>query len=270
MSLPFNVKISNKTIEWRVETFWEKEPETIEFINSFVHASFAQGSGTFLDIGANIGLYSLYAARLYPDMTVIAFEPDILNFYELVTNIIINNFKNIIPLYIAVDCFNGLFHFAPPATPDKIEAGMSGGQIRHEQFVMDTDRKNLYTKSMSMSMDYLFRNIPIDFIKIDVDGNEYDICEGLYSNYYSIFSSLQGILIEFNTDKKKKLKYILNLFEKQRYTLENIINELPNHSRLRRMQNGFSNIENLVFLRESFSHAIRKKKKEEVVYDKMK
>ena len=49
--------VPNQLNRFRVDTFATKEPETLEWIETI-----PQGS-TFWDIGANIGLYSLYAAR---------------------------------------------------------------------------------------------------------------------------------------------------------------------------------------------------------------
>ena len=47
----------NSLIQWRAETFFTKEPETIEWINTF------KSDETLFDVGANIGLYSIYAAQ---------------------------------------------------------------------------------------------------------------------------------------------------------------------------------------------------------------
>ena len=46
----------NQLINWRIETLYTKEPETIEWINSFSKKK----NIIFWDIGANIGLYSIY------------------------------------------------------------------------------------------------------------------------------------------------------------------------------------------------------------------
>ena len=46
----------NELCAFRVKTFYSKEPETIDWINSF------KENKIFWDIGANIGLYSCYAA----------------------------------------------------------------------------------------------------------------------------------------------------------------------------------------------------------------
>ena len=69
----------SKTAEFRARTFHEKEPETLEWIDSI-------GKGeTLWDIGANVGLYSLYAAQ--SGVHVLAFEPSPANYHLLNSNI---------------------------------------------------------------------------------------------------------------------------------------------------------------------------------------
>ena len=41
---------------WRVQTLFSKEPETIKWINNF------NTEDIFIDIGANVGIYTIYAA----------------------------------------------------------------------------------------------------------------------------------------------------------------------------------------------------------------
>ena len=67
---------------WRAETIFSKEPETIEWINNF------DVSDIVWDIGANVGVYSLYAARR--GLRVLAFEPNPGNYYILSKNIELN------------------------------------------------------------------------------------------------------------------------------------------------------------------------------------
>ena len=43
---------SNRLVEWRVDTFFTKEPETLEWIDGFEK----KDNLIFWDIGANIGL----------------------------------------------------------------------------------------------------------------------------------------------------------------------------------------------------------------------
>src|ERR1700722_13685174 len=76
---------------WRVRTLFTKEPETIEWIDSF-----AEGD-VFWDIGANVGIYSLYAAA--KRVHVVAFEPAAGNYYLLNRNIELNGFADRVEAY---------------------------------------------------------------------------------------------------------------------------------------------------------------------------
>jgi FkbM family methyltransferase len=66
-----------------VDTFSTKEPETLEWIDTFPLGS------VVWDIGANIGLYSCYAAKMR-DCKVYAFEPSVFNLDLLARNIFLN------------------------------------------------------------------------------------------------------------------------------------------------------------------------------------
>lgn len=79
---------------WRFETLLDKEPETIEWIDGF------KPGETLWDIGANVGIYSLYAAKR--GTRVVAFEPHFANYFQLCLNIMLNDMQDkIIPLCMA-------------------------------------------------------------------------------------------------------------------------------------------------------------------------
>ena len=79
---------------YRANTFESKEPETLNWISSF------DPGDNLLDIGANIGIYSLFAAAL--NHKVISLEPDALNYALLNLNILLNDQgKNVLPFSIA-------------------------------------------------------------------------------------------------------------------------------------------------------------------------
>lgn len=67
----------------RAEWLDKKEPETLEWINSF-----SEGE-VFYDVGANVGVFSLYAA-LHRHCDVFAFEPESKNYACLNKNIFLN------------------------------------------------------------------------------------------------------------------------------------------------------------------------------------
>ena len=75
--------VPNKLLNWRVDTFFTKEPETLEWIDNFEKKE----NLIFWDIGANIGLYSIYNSLKNPKSTTIAFEPSSSNLRILTRNI---------------------------------------------------------------------------------------------------------------------------------------------------------------------------------------
>ena len=81
----------NKITEFRARTFHEKEPETLEWIDSIGKEE------TLWDIGANVGLYSMYAAQ--KGLKVLAFEPSPANYHLLNSNIEKNCLYNSVSAY---------------------------------------------------------------------------------------------------------------------------------------------------------------------------
>ena len=86
--------VPNKINRFRIDTFCTKEPETLEWIDSIPKGSI------LWDIGANVGLYSCYAAKAR-NCQVFAFEPSAFNLGLLARNIFLNKITSqvvIIPL----------------------------------------------------------------------------------------------------------------------------------------------------------------------------
>ena len=71
----------------RAGSLFTKQPQTIAWIDSFRPGS------VFWDVGANVGVYTLYAARR-GDTRVVAFEPAAVNYFVLSANCEINAFDD--------------------------------------------------------------------------------------------------------------------------------------------------------------------------------
>jgi hypothetical protein len=56
--VPFKMITTHELSQWRKENFWEKEPETIAWLQNF--SNMAGDTRALLDVGANIGVYSMY------------------------------------------------------------------------------------------------------------------------------------------------------------------------------------------------------------------
>jgi len=100
------LKIESEIEQFRAATYATKEPETLEWIERY----FRPGDVIY-DIGANIGLYSLFAAKhLGGHCKVYAFEPEALNHAQLSKNICLNGLSGVVlPCCLAVTdrlCFD--------------------------------------------------------------------------------------------------------------------------------------------------------------------
>lgn len=116
---------------------------------------------TIVDIGANLGYYSLLAARLTgPTGRVFAFEPDQENFRLLKENIQANQYKNIEALPLAVSNKSGDTFF--------YTSSENSGDHR----IYDTGEDRATTKVKTIALDDFFQDDHIDFIKMDIQGAE--------------------------------------------------------------------------------------------------
>ena len=69
-------------LRWRALTFYTEEPETIKWLDGM------KKDDLFWDIGANVGLYSIYAAKS-SGCRVLAVEPEAQNYALLLENILL-------------------------------------------------------------------------------------------------------------------------------------------------------------------------------------
>jgi len=121
-----------------------------------------------VDIGANIGVYTVLASeKVGGEGKVVAIEPEPKNYSQLLENIKLNNFHNVIPQNIALTDHEGfeklyLHSFGDPS------------------LVFQGD-KNSYIKVPVKTLDNLLEELDlkrIDIIKIDAEGSEVPILKG--------------------------------------------------------------------------------------------
>jgi len=160
---------------WRVETYTTKEPDTLAWIDEF----FRPGDVIY-DVGANIGQYSLYAAkRLQRDCKVLAFEPEALNYAKLNRNIVLNGLTGVVIPYclavtekMAFDVF-----YAQTFTPGAALHSWGRPVTQGERPFAPQNQQGM----VGMSLDDLTGRFGLPFpnhIKIDVDGIEEEIIRG--------------------------------------------------------------------------------------------
>jgi FkbM family methyltransferase len=123
-----------------------------------------------LDIGANIGYYTLIAARLVGEKgKVFAFEPHPQNFALLKKNIKLNGYKNVTLVEKAVSNKN-----------KKLKLYLSGYDCGAHS-LYNSHKGQHFVEVESIRLDDYFSKLgkKIDFVKIDVEGAEYEALQGM-------------------------------------------------------------------------------------------
>jgi len=130
---------------------------------------------TFVDVGANLGLYSLFAAKKVGQSgTVVAIEPSTREFRKLHKNVKINGANNCRVLKLAVSDHAG------EATL-KIASEFHAGHNTLSSFVYDHTSLACTEIVRTEKLDDIVRQqgLPsVDFIKIDVEGMEAPVLAG--------------------------------------------------------------------------------------------
>lgn len=194
----------NSVCSWRAKTFQTKEPETIDWIDNFGYES------VFWDIGANIGLYSIYASK-NKKCKVFAFEPSVFNLEILAKNISLNKLSDkitIMPFPLNDKMGEGVLNMSS----DEYGGAMSSFDKTYGSDGKEFDvifSYSMFSFSLDDMVEKLYLNYP-DYIKIDVDGIEHIILTG----GTKILSNVKGLLIE-----------LPNLWEDQKLSCEKILRD---------------------------------------------
>ena len=211
-SVEMTFYVPNAVCRYRAETFSVKEPETLEWIDQ--HG----GSGVFFDIGANVGLYSVYYAKVHSGQ-VYAFEPSVLNLALLAKNISVNELSTrvvIVPNPLTSDNQVAAFHLS------SLEEGGAlstfGAEFGHDGEPLS---QLMSYETAGFSLDYLISaGVIADnpaLIKIDVDGIEHFILRGARETLSR--ASLRSILIEVNEDFRELATEVQDLLTSSGFQL---------------------------------------------------
>jgi FkbM family methyltransferase len=147
--------------------FGEYEPGDSAFIHQQVREA-----DVCVDIGANIGVYTLFLAKKASQGVVHAFEPVSLNYHVLTVNVLANKLPNVILNNCAIGDSNANIEFYVAQ-----DGGFSSA--------VDTGRKRIVDKAQvnMMTLDsYCTRaGLPrVDVLKVDVEGGEPGVIRGAH------------------------------------------------------------------------------------------
>lgn len=180
----------NQMTKWRVDSIYEKEPCTLEWIDSFA------ADDVLFDIGANVGMYTIWAAATR-GCRVFAFEPEAQNYALLNRNIQSNNLQDRVKAFcIGLSNSSGFFdlNMADMRVGGSTHALGEALDFKHEPMQV------VYKQGcVAFTLDELMalQAVPVpNHIKIDVDGIEPKIVAGAVQLLRN--PALHSLLIETN------------------------------------------------------------------------
>jgi len=193
------------TTKWRVDSIYKKEPVTLDWLSDL------DSNSILLDIGANVGMYTIIAAGVY-GAKVYAFEPEPINYSILVKNIILNKLSEKIYSYPAgISDRDGFTNFYIKDT--RVGGSNHSINVPKDFKLQQMDYVHRIT-CISYKLDTLVNKKLIEqptHIKIDVDGLEYLIIE----NGIEVIQSkeLKSLIIEINPNLDEHQKMINTLHD---------------------------------------------------------
>ena len=203
----------NKITEWRINTFFEKEPETLEWINNFED----KNKIIFWDVGGNIGLYSIYAALRYSNIEIFTFEPSTSNLRVLSRNISLNQLNDKITIcQFPLSNKNNSFLMMKESRFEEGSAMNSFGENYDYDgnIFFSKHQYKIYGTSINYLLDNNILQVP-NYIKIDVDGIEHLILQG--GNKYLNNTIIKSISIELNENFSEQFTEVNQILKDNKF-----------------------------------------------------
>jgi len=190
----------------RARTVLQKEPDTIAWLNS------VPADGVLWDVGANVGVYGLYAAAVRR-CRVLAFEPSAPNFFVLTRNIQLNDLADRVTAYcVALSGTSGLGTLnldSPSLGAAMSQFGSAGEASRYA-----IGSQPVTHGMIGFTIDDFIRQFAPPFpthIKLDVDGLEWPILQGAAATLGD--SRLRSLMVELSltqNDERERATALLN------------------------------------------------------------
>lgn len=183
---------------------------TLEAQKSFEYIKNKENPIIF-DIGANIGTYSTWMARIFPNGKIYSFEPQRIIFQMLCGNIAINNFDNCYTYNAAIGNINGSLEIEEPNYYKQQSFGNYNVCDKTDNIknIIDIFKLDYFTKK------YKIKNV--DFIKIDVEGMDIEVLIGAMN---ILKRQKPSLLIEYTNDKQSCLDEIIKILKDINYSFE--------------------------------------------------
>jgi len=168
-----------------------------------------------IDCGSHIGISVLYFKMIYPDSKIRAFEPNPNSFEMLRRNIAANKLKDVAIFNCALTDFEGIRFFYVPLRKGSLNGALNQISLPSEVIQVKT-----------MKLSHVIRDFKIDFIKIDVEGEESNIIKELMAA--DILQNVNEFIIEYHhAITTSELNSFISNFERNGFTCLSAIDQVP-------------------------------------------
>jgi 31-O-methyltransferase len=188
---------------------------------------------TIFDVGANIGLASIFFSQLYPTSTILAFEPAPTSFEILEANFGLHHIKGHTERCALSDrAGHATFTYYPHAPaksglyPDRSADQATSKEFLRNEGLSDVDidwllRRKFVTEIIpvpcrTLSEVITTAGVPrVDLLKIDVEKSELDVLLGVTHEHWQA-GTIRQIVMEVE-DVGSRLSRLTDLLERHRY-----------------------------------------------------
>ena len=183
--------LANEVVGREINSVGHYEKQDSAFLSKIIRPT-----DVCVDVGANVGYYTLLMARHARYGAVHAFEPIALNYHLLCASVALNNFANISINQYAVGDQNGETFFSE--TSDSAFSSIVDLGLKP---VSTTFKTKLITLD-----DYCAKNNikKIDVMKVDVEGSEFDVIHGAKILFEKLESRPRVVMLELWDAFQKK------------------------------------------------------------------
>jgi len=173
-----------------------QEPRECEWLLNALH-----GGGTFVDVGANVGGYSVRACKI--GARVIAVEPDPDNYHVLKLNLELNQCTNAHVLNIAAGSKEEVRQLYQGD-----EGAPSGYTLEQNKGIREV-KCSVETKPLDVAIPPFLRDEWVDLLKVDVEGFEIEVIKGA-SN---LLKRTRYVIVEVIPRTRSKILEVLDLLK---------------------------------------------------------
>ena len=172
----------------------------------------ATSTPTIFDVGAHIGLATIFFKQKYPQARITSFEPNPNTFPLLEENTYFNNIHNVTLHNVALG--------KKSSKRTLYIDSSNGGGFSTASFLKDAwdgTQESLGIEVITEPLSKYVNSI-VDLMKIDVEGSEQEIIEELEES--GKIKNIKNIIIEFHPTQGQDIERIRNILENNGFTIE--------------------------------------------------